>query len=123
MKKAAALTVITAVLAVFPAGAEANHQQVLCGNFGGQTMPPHLAREPARCDVTVVEGVADVDRLRHMRWERWGELAVGHGLVNGRNHRVRFKRPRPCGPNGQSKVYSRMSIDSRPFRKILYCGD
>src|SRR5688500_1850985 len=123
MKKVVAVAVAATAMATFPAGAEANHQEVLCGNFGGQTMPPHLARKPARCDVTVVESVPRVEELRHMDWDRWGNLAVGHGLVNGRDHRVRFKRARPCGPNGQSKVYSRMSIDSRPFRKILYCGD
>jgi hypothetical protein len=123
MKRVAALISIGAVAVMFPATAEASHQQVLCGNFGGQTMDPHLAREPARCDVTVTEGLPRVEELRHMKWRRWGELAVGHGLVNGREHRVRFKRARPCGPNGQSKVYSRMSIDSRPFRSILYCGD
>jgi hypothetical protein len=122
MKKFIITAVAAAALtaATFPAGAEASHQQVLCGNFGGQTMDPHLAREPARCDVTHPR---NVDELRHMKWSRWGDLAVGHGLVNGREHRVRLKEPRPCGLNGQFKVYSRMSIDGRPFSSILYCGD
>ena len=34
-----------------------------------------------------------------------------------------LKKTRPCGPDGKFKVYSQMSIDGRPFRSILYCGD
>lgn len=120
MKRIVVLIIVGAAAVIFPAGAEASHQYVFCGNFSGQGMDPHVAREPARCDVTHPR---NVDELRHMRWSRWGEMAVGHGLVNGREHRVRLRRPRPCGQNGQFKVYSRMSIDSRPFSPIFYCGD
>lgn len=118
------LTVAIAV-AVFPAGADARHQQVLCGNFSGLGMDPHLARKPGRCEITAFSGgiPAVVIKLRRMHWTRWGTRAVGRGLANGKEHRIRLKEPRPCGINGQSKVYSKMSIDRRPFRKVLYCGD
>lgn len=120
-----ALLTVAAAAAVFPAGADARHQQVLCGNFSGQGMDPHLARKPSRCDITKFLGgiPAVVVKLRRMHWTRWGKRAVGRGLANGKEHRIRLKKLRPCGPNGQSKVYSKMSIDRRPFRKILYCGD
>jgi hypothetical protein len=118
------LTMVTAVAATVPAGAEASHPKVLCGNFGGQTMDPHHARKPARCDVTRLKpGLPELFELRHMEWTRWNKHPVGRGLVNGRPHRVRLKRTRRCGPNGEVKVYSQMSIDGRPFRPILYCGD
>lgn len=124
MKPIVVLAIVASVAATLPAGAEASHQYVLCGNFGGQTMDPQVARKPARCDVTNVDGgPATVDELRHMEWTRWSKHAVGRGLVNGRPHRVRLKRTRPCGQHGEYKVYSQMSIDGRPFRSILYCGD
>ena len=124
MKPIVVLTIVAALAATIPAGAEASQKpDVLCGNFGGQTMDPHLARKPARCDVTTVSGLPSVDYLRHMEWTTWNKHPVGRGLVNGTPHRVRLKKTRPCGQNGQFKVYSKMSIDSRPFRPILYCGD
>ena len=125
MKPIVVLTIVAAVAATIPAGAEAaSRPDVLCGNFGGQTMDPHLARKPARCDVTRLDpGLPAVYELRHMEWTRWNKHPVGRGLVNGRPHRVRLKRTRPCGQHGESKVYSQMSIDGRPFRSILYCGD
>lgn len=124
MKRVIGLIVVVAATMTFPAGAGASHQYVFCGNFSGQGMSPHVARKPARCDVTEFDrGPATVDKLRHMRWPQWGERAVGHGLVNGREHRVRLQRARPCGQHGEFKVYSRMSIDSRPFRTIMHCGD
>ncbi len=86
-------------------------------------MDPHLARKPARCDVTVTGGLPSVDYLRHMKWTTWNKHPVGRGLVNGTPHRVRLKKTRPCGQNGEFKVYSKMSIDGRPFRPLLYCGD
>ena len=52
MKRIVVLTIVAAVAATVPAGAEASRPEVFCGNFGGQTMAPHLARKPARCDVT-----------------------------------------------------------------------
>lgn len=123
MKPIVVLAIVAAMLAALPAGAEASRPEVLCGNFGGQTMPPHLARKPARCDVTVVSGLPSVDLLRHMKWSSWNKHPVGQGLVNGEQHRVRLKNPRPCGQHGELKVYSKMSIDSRPFVPLLYCGD
>ena len=86
-------------------------------------MDPHHARKPARCDVTVTSGLPEVDYLRHMKWTTWNKHPVGHGLVNGSEHRVRLKKTRSCGPNGEVKAYSQMSIDNRPFQSILYCGD
>ena len=58
-----------------------------------------------------------------MEWTTWNKHPVGRGLVNGTPHRVRLKKTRPCGQHGQFKMYSQMSIDDRPFRPILYCGD
>ena len=58
-----------------------------------------------------------------MKWTTWNKHPVGRGLVNGKSHRVRLKKTRPCGQHGELKVYSKMSIDGRPFRPILYCGD
>lgn len=86
-------------------------------------MDPHLARKPARCDVTGLRGLPAVYELRHMEWTRWNNDPVGRGLVNGRPHRVRLKRTRPSGQHGEYKVYSQMSIDDRPFQSILHCGD
>lgn len=124
MKPIVVLLTIAAVVAMtFPAGAEASRPEILCGNFGGQTMDPHLARKPARCDVTRLVGTAAVSELRHMKWTRWAKRPVGRGLVNGRMNTVRLKGTRPCGPHGERKVYSKMSIAGRPFRPILYCGD
>ena len=125
MKPIVVLAIVAAMAgAALPAGAEASRRpEVLCGNFGGQTMPPHLARKPARCDVTVTSGLPAVDYLRHMHWTTWNKHPVGRGLVNGNSHRVRLKKTRPCGQFGEHKVYSKMSIDGRPFRPILYCGD
>lgn len=87
-------------------------------------MTPHVARRPARCDVTSLGGgPATVDRLRSMEWTGWKKYAVGRGLVNGRMNTVRLRRTRSCGQHGEYKVYSEMSIDDRPFHPILYCGD
>lgn len=93
---------------------------VLCGNFGGYGMTPHLDRRPHRCDVT---HRFSVDRLRHMRWAHWKKHALGRGKVNGKQHTVRLKRTRPCGQFGEFDVYSKMSIDGRPWHPILHCGD
>ncbi len=125
MKRIVALAVVAAVAATIPAGAEARSRpEVLCGNFGGQTMAPHLARKPGRCEVTSLEpGLPTVDALAHMKWTTWNKHPVGRGLVNGTPHRVRLKKTHPCGPDGKFKVYSQMSIDDRPFRSILFCGD
>jgi hypothetical protein len=117
------LAMVTAVAATVPAGAEASHPKVLCGNFGGQTMDPHLARKPASCDVTRLGGLPEVFELRHMKWTTWNKRPVGRGLVNGKIKTVRLKKTRRCGRHGEKKVYSKMSIEGRQFRKILYCGD
>ncbi len=126
LKPIVVLTMVAAVAATFPAGAEANHRnKVLCGNFSGQGPDPRLARKPARCNVTRYKGgiPATVERLRSMRWTRWNRRAKGQGLVNDRPVTVRLKRRRPCGRNGRYKVYSKMSIDGGAFRRILHCGD
>lgn len=121
VKRIVVLAIVAAVGVAFPAAAEAGHKPyVLCGNFGGYGMPPHLDRRPHRCDVT---HRFSVDRLRHMRWARWKKHAVGRGKVNGKQHTVRFKGTRPCGQFGEFQVYSKMSIDGRPFHPILHCGD
>ena len=117
---------IVAVGAAFPTSAQANHRKVLCGNFSGQGMAPHLARKPARCDVTRYRrGIpAEVMRLRSMNWTRWGARAKGRGSVDGRGGTVvRLRRGRRCGPNGEYRVYSEMKIGSNSWRRILYCGD
>jgi len=124
MKRIVVLTIVAAAAATFPAGAEASHQYVFCGNFSGQGMDPHVARRPARCDVTRrAFGPPTVLELRSMEWTRWNRRAVGRGLVNGRVRTVRLRRPRPCGQFGEYKVYSQMSIGGRDFRPILFCGD
>ena len=113
--------IVAAAAMTFTSGAEANHRtKVLCGNFSGQGMDPHLARKPARCDITRRRSVVE---LRSMRWERWGESALGRGLVNGRLRTVHLRRRRPCGQHGQYDVYSEMMIDRKGFRPILHCGD
>ena len=118
------VSVMVAAAATFPAGAAASHQYVFCGNFSGQGMDPHVARTPARCDVTRRgNGPATVVKLRSMNWTRWNRRAVGRGLVNGRMKTIRLRRTRPCGQFGEFKVYSQMSINGRRFRPILYCGD
>lgn len=121
------LTIAAAGAATFPAGAEAGHEKVLCGNFGGQGMDPHQTRRPARCDVTRIgNSPAFVVRLRSMEWTRWSTPARGRGLVNGRQRTVRLKRARQCGPLryvGPNKVYTRIKVDNGPWRPILYCGD
>jgi hypothetical protein len=119
----ALLAMVAAVAVTVPAGAEASRPKVLCGNFGGQTMPPRLDRKPARCDITRLSGVASVLELRHMKWTHWNKHPVGQGLVNGKTKTVRLKGTRPCGPHGEEQVYSKMSIDGRQFGSILYCGD
>lgn len=88
-------------------------------------MPPRLARKPDRCDITQKLGgvPSRVAELRHMSWRTWNEGPVGRGLVNGTQHTVRLKHTRECGQHGEYDVYSEMSIDDRPFRNILYCGD
>src|SRR3954454_14143505 len=118
------LTIAAAGAATSPAGAEAHHQYVFCGNFGGQFMDPHVARRPARCDVTRLSNrPATVVKLRSMRWTRWSKRARGRGRVNGRQRTVRLRRARPCGQFGEYKVYSRMKIGRGAWRSILYCGD
>lgn len=128
MKLNARLTFICAAVAVAAAVASqpasaSSRPEVLCGNFGGETAPPHLARKPGHCEVTTLSGLPDVDTLSHMTWTTWNKHPVGRGLVNGTPHRVRLKQPRPCGRDGEFAVYSKMSIDGRAFRPILYCGD
>lgn len=87
-------------------------------------MDPHVARRPARCDVTRTGNrPASVVRLRSMKWTRWSTRAVGRGLVNGRQGTVRLRRTRPCGRYGQYKVYSQMKLGRGAWRPILYCGD
>lgn len=122
MKVALALAaVLVALLAsAFAANAKTNNHYVFCGNFSGQGMSPHVARRPSRCDVTRRNAVI---RLRSMNWSRFGKRAVGRGLVNGRMQKVRFKQPRPCGQNGEYKVYSRMAVGYHHSHPILYCGD
>jgi hypothetical protein len=126
MKKAiVVLTIVAAGAMTFTAGAEAKHRKVLCA---GQGMTPHHAYKPARCNVTATgprgTGVAE---LRSMRWTRWGGYAKGRGLVTrAGQHTVRLRRPRPCGPpKRRVSVYSQMKIGrpSRPWVRILYCGD
>lgn len=116
---------VAAAAVTFPTGSEASdHPSVLCGNFGGQTMPPHIARRPNRCDVTRLDGLPEVYELRNMEWTRWAKGARGQGRVDGNpNTTIRFKRARSCGQHGEYQVYSKMSINGRPFRPILYCGD
>jgi hypothetical protein len=115
------LITVAAAVTAFPTGAEASHRKVLCGNFGGQFMDPHLARRPANCDVTAIgRNGTGVAKLRSMHWTRWGGHAKGRGLVNGRQRAVRLRRARPCGPD---KVYSQMRIGSSGWHRILYCGD
>jgi len=117
-----AVTALAAAMAASPAEAEANHRnKVLCGNFSGQGPDPRLARRPARCNVLV--NFRDVVKLRSMEWTRWSKRARGRGLVDGRQSTVRLRRRRPCGRNGQYKVYSQMSINGGAFRRILHCGD
>ena len=84
-------------------------------------MPPHLTRTPSRCDVTRVGGLPVVEKLRNMDWSRWApEGARGQGRVGGnKSTTIRFKRTRPCGPNGEQRVYSKMSINGRPFHPVL----
>jgi hypothetical protein len=118
------LTSVAVVAATVPARAEASHPKVLCGNFGGQTMAPHLAFKPTRCDVTRLSpGVPAVYELRHMKWTTFAKHPEGQGSVEGEKNTVRLKKKRPCGRHGQHKVYSKMSIAGGPFRPILYCGD
>ena len=114
----------TAAAAVtFTAGAEANHVKVLCGNFGGQTMAPHLARKPKACDVTRLGHTSTVVNLREMHWGQWGGHAKGKGKVNGKKRAVRLRKTRPCGQHGEFSVYSQMRLGAKKWRKILYCGD
>lgn len=117
------LATIVTVVAVSPAVARADDQRVLCGNFGGQTAPPRLAKKPGHCEITRNAGLPEIIELRKMRWTRWDNRGVGRGLVEGRRTVVRFKKTRPCGQFGEFDVYSEMSIGGRPFRSILYCGD
>jgi hypothetical protein len=87
-------------------------------------MDPHLARRPARCDVTSRGKVPGyVKKLRSMEWTRWSTRAKGRGRVSGKQRTVRLRRTRPCGLNGEEKVYSQMKIGQGAWRPILYCGD
>jgi hypothetical protein len=118
------LTIVAAAAMTFTAGAEANHRKVFCGNFSGQGMDPHVARKPARCDVTRLGRNGTVVKLRSMRWPHWRERAKGRGLVNGKQRTVRLRRGRPCGRHGEFSVYSQMKIVGRgTWRRILHCGD
>ena len=117
-------TVVATAAMTFTAGAEAKHRKVLCGNFGGQTMAPHLARKPKACDVTRVSNQpASVVKLRKMHWGQWGGHAKGKGRVNGKQRAVRLRKTRPCGQHGEFSVYSQMKIGAKKWHKILYCGD
>ena len=45
-------------------------------------MDPHLARKPARCDVTRLKpGLPELFEFRHMEWTRWNKHPVGRGLI------------------------------------------
>ena len=112
-----------AVAAAFPAGAEARHQWVLCGNFGGEFADPRHARQPVRCDVTRLGRRSGMSLLRRMNWTRWSTRAVGRGRVNGRQRVVRLRGARPCGRYGEYEVYSQIRIGRGPWQPILYCGD
>jgi hypothetical protein len=118
------LTIVAAAAMTSTTGAESNHQQkVLCGNFGGQTMAPHLARKPKACDVTRLGHTSTVVNLRKMHWGQWGGHAKGKGKVNGKKRAVRLRKTRPCGQHGEFSVYSQMRLGAKKWRKILYCGD
>jgi hypothetical protein len=119
MKRIVALAVVAVFGVVFPAGAEAKDQYVLCGNFGGSSNP-HLAQKPPGCEIT--HGYKAWE-LRSMHWDRWNNRAKGRGRINHEKHTVRLKKTRPCGQFGQFDVYSKISIDGGPWHGILYCGD
>lgn len=119
MNRIVVFAIVAAVGVIFPAGAEAGNQYVLCGNFGGFSNP-HLAHKPSGCDIT---RQYNTYRLRSMHWDRWNNRARGRGRINHRKHTVRLKKTRPCGQFGEFDVYSKMSIDGGPWHRILYCGD
>ena len=124
-KRIVVLSLVAAAAMTFTAGAEASHhhRKVMCGNFSGQGMSPHLATRPGRCNVTQLGRYGDVFHLRSMSWSRWSGFARGRGRVDGDQRTVRLRRGRPCGLHGQFSVYSKMKIGGGRWHTILHCGD